>query len=72
MKYAKGIGAGVLVALALYGGLQASRGVRNLYDDWAFVRQARIENLQRIAQQQRQAQQARPAPPAAPAPTPSQ
>ena len=52
MKYAKGIGLAVVAALAMYGGVQASKGVGNLYDDWRFLRQARIQALQQQAQKQ--------------------
>ena len=66
-------------ALALYGGIALSGSARNLYDDWAFLRSARVQSLQQQQQQRQQQQQqqaARPSPapaaPAAPAPAPPQ
>ncbi len=67
MTWAKGIAAAVLIALALFGGWQMSGAVGNLYDDWVFVRAARIDMIRR----QMAAAQAKPkpaTPPAQPAP----
>ena len=52
MRLLKVAGVVVMAALALYGGLQMATGVSNLYDDWRFLRQARIQALQQQAQKQ--------------------
>lgn len=70
MKWMKAAGAAILAALAIYGGIGLSRSAGNLYDDWVFLRSARVQAIQRQQQQaaQQAAQQQRQAAPAAPAP----
>jgi hypothetical protein len=67
MRYVKAVAIAIVAALAIYGGLSLGQGARELYADWAFLRQARLEQIARQQQAARE-QAARQAAPRQPAP----